>query len=220
MKYKYLLFDLDGTLLDTMEGVVKCAQHALKAYNIEASLKELEKFLGPPLRYSFMTYYGFSEEEATDVINKYRERYDSVGWKEARLFPGIHSLLVNLKNAGYMLGVATSKYEGYAKMMLEYHGIADLFDFITGSNLDETISKKHEVIEEALRRFGISENRETALMIGDMKYDDIGAALVGIDSFGVYTGTAKANEHEDAGATYIAYSFNDLEKALLGELYS
>ncbi len=216
MKYKYLLFDLDGTLVNTMEGVVKCAQYALKHYGIEATLKELEIFLGPPLRNSFINY-GLTEEQAVEAIYKYRERYDEKGAEESQLFPEIPELLKKLKNAGYILGVATSKYEEYAKIMLSHFGIADMFDYITGSNLDESISKKHEVIQEALRRFGISDNKNCALMIGDMKYDDEGAALVGIDSFGVYTGTAKENEHEEAGATHIAYSFKELEERLLND---
>ncbi len=219
MKYKYLLFDLDGTLIDTMEGVVKCAQHALRSFGIEATLKELEKFLGPPLKYSFMEYYGLTAEQTVEAINIYRERYILKCVEESRVFPEIPTLLNKLKDAGYILGVATSKYEPHARGMLESFGLADAFTYITGANQSASINKKHEVIEEALRRFGISENRETALMIGDMKYDDEGAAIVGIDSFGVYTGTAKPNEHEDAGATHIAYSFKELEERLLGELY-
>lgn len=219
MKYKYLLFDLDGTLIDTLEGVVKCTQHALEHFGIKATLKELEKFLGPPLKYSFMEYYNLDEEQTAEAIKIYRERYQKTSVNESRVFPEIPELLKKLKNAGYILGVATSKYELHAREMLESFGLADMFTYITGANQSASINKKHEVIEEALRRFGISENRETALMIGDMKYDDEGAAIVGIDSFGVYTGTAKPNEHEDAGATYIAYSFKELEERLLGELY-
>lgn len=220
MKYKYLLFDLDGTLLDTMEGVVKSAQFALKSFGIEASLKDLEKFLGPPLRHSFTTLYGLNDEQATEAIRIYRNRYDKESKAETKVFDEIPELLVKLKNAGYVLGVATSKLETQATMMLEHFNIAQHFQYITGSSLDERITKKHEVIEEALRRFNISSNREIALMIGDMKYDDIGAALVGVDCFGVYTGTAQPNEHEEAGATYIAYSFKELEDSLLGELYN
>ncbi len=216
MKYKYLLFDLDGTLVNTMEGVVKCAQYALKHFGIEASLKELEVFLGPPLRKSFMDY-GLTEEQAVDAIYKYRERYDEKGADESQLFSEIPTLLQKLKNAGYILGVATSKYEEYAKIMLAHFGVSEMFDYITGSNLDESISKKHEVILEALRRFEISDKPQQALMIGDMKYDDEGAALAGIDCLGVYTGTAKENEHEEAGATYIAYSFKELEEMLLND---
>lgn len=218
MKYSHLLFDLDGTLIDTLEGVVKCAQYALKHYGIEKSLEELRPFLGPPLRYSFVKY-GLSEEQAVEAIVKYRERYDQFGALESKLFDGIPELLNKLKNAGYSLGVATSKYEEYAKIMLKEFGIAHYFDYITGSNLDESISKKHEVIEEALRRFEISEKRDRALMIGDMKFDIEGAKIAKIDSLGVYTGTAQINEHENAGATYIANSFKELEKILLTDLY-
>ncbi len=219
MKYKYLLFDFDGTLVNTMEGVVKCARYALRFYGIEHTLKELEPFLGPPLRDSFVRF-GLTEEQAVVAIEKFRARYNEKGAEESELFPEVPELLRKLKNAGYKLGVATSKYEEYAKIMIEQFGLTDMFEYITGSNLDESISKKHEVIEEALRRFGIAHRKEEALMIGDMKYDDIGAKIAGIDSFGVYTGTAKENEHEDAGATYIAYSFNELEERLLGELYN
>ena len=218
MKYKYLLFDLDGTLVNTMEGVVKCAQYALRHYGIEHNLKELEPFLGPPLRDSFMKY-GLTEKQAIDAITIYRERYDINGINESQLFPQIPELLKKLANAGYKLGVATSKYEEYAKTMLREFGIADMFEHITGSNLDESISKKHEVIEEALKRFEISDNRQDALMIGDMKYDDIGAKIANIDSLGIYTGTAQPLEHEEAGATYIAYSFDELEDMLLNTLY-
>ena len=218
MKYTYLLFDLDGTLLNTLEGVVKCAQYAMRHYGYEFSLEELEPFLGPPLRDSFLRF-GLKEEQVADAIFKFRERYNTEGAKETCLFPEIPSLLAKLKNAGYKLGVATSKYEEYAKDFLKRFDIADYFDYITGSNLDETISKKCEVIEEALRRFNISDKRHSALMIGDMKYDDIGAKIAGIDCVGVYTGTAEENEHEEAGATYIAYSFKELENLLLKELY-
>ncbi len=218
MKYKFLLFDLDGMLINTLEGVVKCAQYALKHYGRNYTLEELKPFLGPPLKNSFIKF-GLTEAEANEAIFIYRERYDIYGAKESVLFPEVPLLLQKLKNAGYKLGVATSKYEEYAKIMLKDFGIIDSFEYITGSNLNETRVKKHEVIEEALLRFGITESRSSALMIGDMKYDDIGARNAGIDSLGVYTGTASQGEHEAAGATYIAYSFAELEKILLEDLY-
>lgn len=219
MKYKYLLFDLDGTLINTMEGVVKSAQFALKHLGIEHTLKELEPFLGPPLKDSFLNF-GLNEEQTLEAVAIYRQRYKIKSLMESEVFPEIPDLLQKLKNAGYILGVATSKLEKQAEDMLRGFGLADVFDHIVGSSVDASINKKHEVIEEALKRFGISSSRENALMIGDMKYDDIGAKAAGIDSFGVYTGTAKENEHEEAGATYIAYSFKELENLLLGEFYS
>lgn len=209
MKYDYLLFDLDGTLVDTLRGVVISAQYALKKYGIYRSLDELKPFLGPPLRFSFMSFAGLTEEQAVEAIGYYREKYNQIALDESKLFDGIPELLELLLRHGYRLGVATSKYEEYAGIMLSYFGIADKFEYITGSNLDESISTKDQVIEEALHRFGISSTRRKALMVGDMKYDDIGAKKAGIDSLGIYTGTASPGEHEGAGATYIARSFEE-----------
>ena len=217
MKYKYLLFDLDGTLVNTTEGVLKSAQFALKHFGISQPLNELMNFFGPPLKVSFTTLYGLTDEQAEEAIKLYLERYEAKGMAESCVYPEIPNLLEKLKKAGYKLGVATSKFEGHAIETLENHGIVSFFDYVTGANIDETISKKDEVIEESLRRFGISENRSSVLMIGDMKYDIIGAKKTGIDSYGIYTGTANENEHENEGATYIAYSFKELEDKLLGE---
>lgn len=214
MKYDYLLFDLDGTLVDTLRGVVISAQYALAKYGIHRSLEELRPFLGPPLRFSFMNFVGLSEAQAVEAIGFYREKYNEIALGESKLFDGIPELLDKLISHGYILGVATSKYEEYAVIMLSYFNIADKFEYITGSNLDESISSKEQVIEEALRRFGISGRREKALMIGDMKYDDIGAAKAGIDSLGIYTGTASPGEHEKAGAVYIAHSFEEAGEML------
>lgn len=215
MKYKFLLFDLDGTLVDTTEGVFKSAQYALEHFGINAELDELKPFFGPPLKVSFTTLYNLSEGEADEAVRLYLERYERYGLSESCIYKEVPNLLQELKGFGYVLGVATSKFEGHAIKTLEAHGILQYFDYVTGANIDETISKKHEVIQESLKRFGISENKSEALMIGDMKYDVIGAQAVGIDSFGVYTGTSEENELEAAGATYVARSFDELRKHLL-----
>ncbi len=217
MKYKYLLFDLDGTLVDTTEGVFKSAQYALKHFGIEVSLDELKPFFGPPLKVSFKTLYNLSEHEADEAVRFYLERYELHGLSESRVYEEIPNLLKQLKNAGYILGVATSKFEGHAIKTLEAHGISSYFDYITGANIDETISKKHEVIQESLKRFGIGDDKSQVLMIGDMKYDVIGAQAVGIDCFGIYTGTSNENELESAGATYVAHSFKELRDRLLSK---
>ena len=215
MKYEILLFDLDGTLVDTLEGVVKSAQYALEYFGIHENTEDMDFFLGPPLRYTFITHYGFSDGQAALAIEKYRERYRVYGKLESRLFPCFPAMLDELSAAGYRLGVATSKFEASAVDILTYLGVADRFEFITGSNADESISEKHEVILESLRRFGVLEQKHKALMIGDMKYDDIGAQKAGVDCIGVYTGTAFPPEHEQAGATYIAESFDALRSFLL-----
>lgn len=215
MKYRYLLFDLDGTLIDTTEGVFKCAQYALKHFGIETDFNELRAFFGPPLKVSFSTLYQLSENDADRAVKYYLERYEKEGLKESRVYPEIPSLLEDLKKAGYILGVATSKFEEHAIKSLEQYGIAKYFDYITGANKDETRSKKHEVIIEALDRFGIKDDKTQVLMIGDMKYDVIGAHTVGIECFGIYTGTASENELETAGADYVGYHFDSLRSFLL-----
>ncbi len=120
-----------------------------------------------------------------------------------------------MKEAGYILGVATSKPQDQAIEMLNYHSVYDYFDFISGASADGSISKKDEVIKEALRHFRITDELDKVLMIGDMKFDIIGAKKCGIDSFGIYTGTACTDELENEGANYVAYSFDELENKLL-----
>lgn len=218
MRYKYLLFDLDGTLVNTTEGVLKSAQAALKHFGIYVDLNELMPFFGPPLKVSFTTLYGLSETEADEAVRIYLKRYEQFGLKESFVFPEIPEILKQLHNAGYILGVATSKYEEHAKDTLRHHNILNFFHYVTGANIDETISKKHEVIDEALNRFNAQQNKSSVLMIGDMKYDVIGAKTIGIDCLGIYTGTSRERELEAAGATYIAYSFDELRKFLIEEL--
>lgn len=215
MKYDYLLFDLDGMLVDTLDGVLISARYALGFFGkYFDSLYDLKPFLGPPLRYSFMKY-GLDEAQCAAAIEKYREKYRECYITSSRLNDGISDALPKLCEKGYILGVATSKYEESAKDMLSAFGIDKYFVHITGSNKSESIGTKVQVIEEALKRFGISDDRERALMIGDMKYDDEGAAMAGIDSLGVYTGTAKPYEHELANATHIAYSIPEMTEILL-----
>lgn len=214
MKYDYLLFDMDGMLVDTREGILKCAAHALNAFGIQVELSSLTKFVGPPLRQSFMEFYGFSEEDAVKAIAIYRQRYSEKGQFECYVFPGVEEMLVSLLEKGYRLCIATSKLESYANTMLERLGIGKYFELVIGANPEETVSTKDQVIEEALKRMEIP-NRSRALMIGDRKHDVLGARKCGLDSFGVYMGCAEEGEHETAGATYIAGSIEELKNALL-----
>ena len=214
MKFKYLLFDLDGTLIDTTEGVLKSAQNALKSFGIFVETENLMNFFGPPLQHSFSVLYGLSDADTDKAIEIYNERYNKFGYSESHIFPKIKALLPKLKKAGYILGVATSKPQDQAIEMLNYHSVYDYFDFISGASADGSISKKDEVIKEALRHFGIIDELDKVLMIGDMKFDIIGAKKCGIDSFGIYTGTACIDELENEGANYVAYSFDELENKL------
>ena len=215
MKYRYLLFDMDGMLVDTREGILKCAQYALSAFGIHVDdLQTLTKFVGPPLSTSFRNFYGFSDKQTKEAVSIYRKRYSTNGQYECFVFDGVTDMLEALHAQGYRMCIATSKLEAYAKEMLLRLGISNYFEQIVGATLDDKISTKAEVIEEAIRRMNITD-RNSALMIGDRKHDVLGAKNCGIDSFGVYMGCAESAEHEEAGATYIAHSISELRKKLL-----
>lgn len=216
MEFKYLLFDLDGTLTDPFEGITKCVQYALSACGIdEPDRANLKRFIGPPLIYSFMTFYGLSEEQAEFAVIKYRERFSDVGWCENKIFDGIPELLFDLKNAGYKIFLATSKPENYARKIVEYFEIDKYFDVLTGATLDGSISEKHEVIAECFRCAAGDMTSDNSLMIGDRKHDISGAKKFDMKALGVRFGYAEAGELEAAGADFIVDDIKGLRDFLL-----
>lgn len=211
---KYILFDLDGTLTDPMMGITKSVKYALEKFNINVdTLEELCKFIGPPLKDSFMDFYNFSEEEAEKGIKFYRERYSTKGVYENIVYDGIEDLLKKLKDNNKVLIVATSKPEVFAKQILEHFKLDKYFDYICGSNLDGTRSKKAEVIEYALNIAGVTEKDE-AIMIGDRKHDIIGAKSINIESIGVLYGYGNFEELEKSGADYIVKNIEKLDRII------
>lgn len=213
MKKKIILFDLDGTVMNTKEGITRCAAYALEHYGITVeNLDSLEFFIGPPLHVSFHDFYGFDEKKAAEATALYRERYKDIGIFECEPYSGIKEALKSLYDRGYKIGIATSKPEVFAKRILEKFEIDQYFTFVTGSLLDNSRTDKKEVIEEAFARFGVGETytREEVLMVGDRKHDIIGAKQAGIESVGVKYGFAKENELEEAGADYIADTAEDI----------
>ncbi|MBS6645015.1 MAG: HAD family hydrolase [Clostridiaceae bacterium] len=212
---KYLLFDLDGTLTDPKEGITKSVQHALKAYGIiEEDLDKLCPFIGPPLKDSYMEFYGFNEQDAQEGVYKYREYFSVKGWMENKEYPGIDKMLDALRKAGKHLMVATSKPEEFAVKILKYFGMDHYFDFIGGADMEETRVKKADVIRYVLEKNGITD-LETVIMVGDRKHDVIGAKEVGVESVGVLYGYGDRAELEKAGADYIAETVDDLSAILL-----
>ena len=117
--YRYILFDLDGTLTDPKEGITKCVQYALKYFGIEADTEELVDFIGPPLLESFQKYYHLDDEQGHMALKKYRERFSDIGIFENGVYPGIAELLSTLKAQGRKIALATSKPGVYAKRILE-----------------------------------------------------------------------------------------------------
>ena len=211
----YLLFDLDGTLTNPQEGITKCVQHALRAFGIEEpDLEKLIPFIGPPLIQSFMEFYNMSEEDARKAVAVYRERFSTVGLFENFPYPGIADMLAELKAQGKILAVASSKPTIYVRRILEKFELSPYFDVIEGSNLDGTRVDKKEVIAEVLSQLD-NPSADDLLMIGDRKFDVIGARETGFGCVGVRFGFAAPDELEQSGAVYIADTVHDLHRYLL-----
>lgn len=208
--YDVILFDLDGTLTDSGPGITNSVAYSLKKYGIEvADRAELYKFIGPPLKESFEKYYGFSAEELKKAVEYYREYYTDKGMFENSVYEGIEELLKEIRKAGKMAVVATSKPEIFARKILEHFGLAKYFSYIVGANMDETRTKKDEVISYVLESCDIPD-KSKVLMIGDREHDILGAKRNGLDSLGVLFGFGNREELKKAGADYIAETVKDI----------
>lgn len=214
MDKKYLLFDLDGTLTDPQEGITNSVAYALEQYGIHVEDRtSLNKFIGPPLKDSFMEYYGFQEAQAEEAVWKYREYFNDDGILENKVYPGIPKMLQCLKEQGKMLIVATSKPTVYAKRILERFELSQYFADVQGSEMDGSRTKKEDVIRYALEQNKITEI-DRAVMIGDREHDIIGAKNCGVDSIGVLFGYGSRAELEECGADRIVDSVEMLEHIL------
>ena len=193
--YKAILFDLDGTLTESGEGITKCVQYALeKLGKPESDLKKLEVFIGPPLMEQFMKYAGLDEETARRAVEYYRERYSTTGIFENRPYPGVEEMLQELKRKKYLLAVASSKPEYFVKQLLDYFLLTEYFDEIVGSELNGSRTNKTEVIEETLRRLGLDKHREQVIMVGDKEHDVLGARAAGLECVAVSYGYGTEEE--------------------------
>lgn len=212
---KYILFDLDGTLTDPMLGITKSVQYALNKFGIEIEdLNQLCKFIGPPLKDSFMEFYNFTEEDASKAITYFREYFSTKGLYENEVFDNIEDMLISLKEQNKSLIIATSKPTVFAEKILEHFNLKKYFDFISGSNLDNTRTKKADVIKYALDENGLTDISEI-IMIGDREHDVIGAKSLGIECIGILHGYGSYDELSDSGAEYIVKDVNELHSLLL-----
>ena len=212
----YILFDMDGTLFDTSEGITQSARYALARFGIEEQSREnLLRFIGPPLTDSFEEFYGFSKERAIEAKKKFRERYESIGVFECSPIEGAEECLKALSRFGKTLCVATCKPERFAVMILEKYGMTRYFKEIVGSEMDERRTHKDEVIEEVFSRLNAGDVRARSVMVGDREHDISGAKKCGIASVGVRVGFARGNELERAGADYITQDFRSLTELLM-----
>ena len=214
-RYNIALFDLDGTLTQSEEGIIKSAKWALQTMHWPEPEESLyRRFIGPPLIDSFMHYCRMDKEQATRACSLYRERYNEVGCFENRLYPGVPQLLRDLKEAGVKLAVCTAKPEPFAKKIIEHFGLTPLFNEVVGSLLDGRRSLKEELIPAAVELLG-GRLDSTAVMIGDTWFDADGAQKTGVDFIGVLYGYGERGEMEQKGARAFAQNAEELSALLL-----
>lgn len=215
--YRYLFFDLDGTLTDSKEGIINSVRYALEKMNLPVpETAVLLNFIGPPLHEGYMEYCGLSREQALEGVTLFRERYNVTGYLENASAPGMLELCRRLKERGFVMAVASSKPECMCLPICQRFGFADVMDVIVGSQPGEDW-KKADVIRETMRRLNLSEDDKPAiLMIGDRKFDVLGAKECGIDCAGVeFFGYAAPGELKDAGAVAVADTVDALEQFIL-----
>ena len=207
-----LLFDFDGTVFDTVEGITKSIQYALRKHGRDAELEELRCFAGPPLVDKFMEVYEVSKEEAEQLVTDFRERYVPIGVYESSPFPGIRELLEAVRAAGKKTAIATSKPQALAELLLQRAGLRDLFDVVVGSGGGVNNDAKWQIVNRAMELCG--SKPEDCVLVGDTKYDVEGAKKCGIPCIGVRWGYAAEGELETAGAAAIVETPGEIEKQI------
>ncbi len=208
--YDFYLFDFDGTLCDTTEGIFNSIIYALDCYGIkETDRKKLEYFVGPPLFHSFKTIYGVNDEDANWLIAKYRERYREKASEESLIYGGVKAMLKALHEKGKKIAVASSKPKTFVDEISKHHDIYKYYDFVSAEDFKNNHSSKKELIEACFEYFE-NPDKSKVLMIGDRFYDIDGAKEAGVDSAGAVYGFGTEEELKKAGATYIIYSPEEL----------
>ena len=213
MKYRNILFDLDGTLTDPKEGITNSVKYALEKFGIiETDTEKLTPFIGPPLKESFEKFYNFSEEESLNAVGFYREYFSETGILENMIFPEVPGLLKWLEDSDCRIILATSKPTVFAEKILVNYNIIQYFQDVVGSNFDGTMSNKTEMIRYIFKKPWLE--KEKTVMIGDRRHDIIGAVNNGIDSIGVLFGYGSREELKEAGALYVVKDIEELKKIL------
>ncbi len=212
-KYDIILFDLDGTLVNSMDGITRGVEYALNKFGIEVKDRnELTCFIGPPLDDSFMKYFGLSQTDATKAVSYYREYYRPIGVLQNTLYEGMEEMLRDLKSRGKTLVVATSKPTEFACRVIESFDLTDCFDMILGSEFDGRRTNKTQCITEVLDNYNC--DRTKIAMVGDRDRDVIGGLQNGIDGIAVLYGFGSVEELTNCGATHVCETVYDLHELL------
>lgn len=209
-----VLFDLDGTLTRSAEGIINSAKYALEKMGFPIlQEEEFRRFIGPPLHASFRNFCGMDDAQSKQAVSYYRERYVVTGLYENAVYVGIRSILQRLKKAGVWLAVATGKPQGPTERILAHFGLDTFFNAVAGIEEEGITADKEQLILRAL-----PERYAKAVMVGDRRFDVEGAKAVGIGSIGVTYGYGSREELEVAGADHIASSVQELGALLCGDL--
>lgn len=211
-----VLFDFDGTVADTGEGVFLCVRYAIDAHGLEQpSDEDIRKFIGPPMIVSYHTLYPqLSDDEVQSLMQSYREKYAEVGLYKYKLYDGITELLKKLNENGIKTAVASSKPQEALENIIKVSGIDKYFDCIVGAYRNYTDSDKATIVEEAIKRTGVTD-KSRVLMVGDRKYDIVGAHKAGIACAAVLFGYGSQEEFDEYRADYVVNSFKEVEKIVL-----
>ncbi|MCM1544204.1 MAG: HAD hydrolase-like protein [Ruminococcus sp.] len=212
-RYDYVIFDFDGTVTDTGEGILKSLQYSFTANGRPApELSDLKKFIGPPIHYSYVTFYGISEDEVGEYIKKYRERYRAKGIYECYVYDGMKELIEDLRAHGIKIGIASSKPIRLIYDVMDHLGITDLFDAVSGTQFDDSNHVgKTDLVLDSMKQLGVTDKKKV-LMVGDRYFDIDGAAGAGVDSCGVLFGYGSQAEFEEHNATYIVSKADEIKK--------
>ena len=202
--FDYVIFDFDGTVADTGEGILKSLQYSFIAMGDPApDLSDLKKFIGPPVYYSYTTFYDISEEKVDLYVKKYRERYSEKGIYESKVYDGVRELIISLKENGIKVGIASSKPERLIYAVADYLQITNLFDAIVGVKSDNSKhSTKAGLITQAMNDMGATDKNKV-LMVGDRMFDIDGAHDAGIKCCGALWGFGDKPEFEEHNAEFI-----------------
>lgn len=207
--FDYLLFDLDGTLTDSFDGIINCVLYALEQMGERSVPRDsLGYFIGPPLIDSFTVLFDGDTKKAERGVALYRERYEPIGWTENKIYDGVEEMLSALKAEGKTLAVATSKPERFSTRIVSHFGLDKYFAHHFGATMDSSRSTKDKVVKYALDTLACDKTR--VVMIGDRRYDVEGAKVNGIKSIGVLYGYGNEQELTAAGADFIAATPKDI----------
>jgi phosphoglycolate phosphatase len=212
-KRRLVLFDLDGTLIDSEPGITACLAHAFERIGADLPAREvLRSWIGPPFRQTFPSVLGDDEARIVAAIDHYRDRFEDVGWSEHAVYDGIPALIASIAARGDALAIVTTKPENQARKIVEHFPFGDAFARVYGPSDRHSHRSKAEMIADALADFGAA--AEQATMIGDRHFDIEGARANGVRGLGVAWGFGGVEELRGAGAHAIADRPPDLDALL------